>query len=121
MAPKKAKKGKKSGGTDGFADDDAPDLELGDIPAAQSAPKQKAAAKKKKSKKALQAGDWSDEDAEPQQLTEDVNDDEQPSAPSRKPVKAAAAFALLQAVPSPSQTGLLLLAASSNARHHMYL
>ena len=102
MAPKKAKKGKK-GGADGFADDDAPDLELGDIPAAQSAPKPKAAAKKKKSKKALQAGDWSDDDAELQPLAQDHDDDEEPPASSRKSAKASAAFALLQASPSSSQ------------------
>ena len=97
MAPKKAKKSKKA-----FADDDdGEDLELGDIPAAQTAPKPKAAAKKKKSKKALQAGDWSDDDGNDQPApSKEEADDEEPPVPSRKASKATAAFAMLQASPA---------------------
>lgn len=97
MAPKKAKKNKKT-----FADDgDGEELELGDIPAAQAAPKPKAAAKKKKGKKQLQAGDWSDEDADNQSApSKDEVDDKEPPVPSRKASKATAAFAMLQASPA---------------------
>ena len=63
MAPKKAKKGKKQASE--FPDpEDAEDIGLGDSPeptAAAAKPKT-SAPKKKKGKKALKAGDWSDEE-----------------------------------------------------------
>ena len=98
MAPKKAKKGKKQ--TSDFQDlDDAEDIGLGDIPeptAAAAKPKT-SAPKKKKGKKALKAGDWSDEEPtvnEGAVLDDPEEFDEAAAAP--QPPAAASTFTLLE-------------------------
>ncbi len=98
MAPKKAKKGKKQASD--FPDpEDVEDSGVGDIPeptAAAAKPKT-SAPKKKKGKKALKAGDWSDEEPaedEGAAIHEPEEVDEAAAAP--QPPAAASTFALLE-------------------------
>ena len=98
MAPKKAKKSKKQASE--FPDpEDAEDIGLGDSPeptAAAAKPKT-SAPKKKKGKKALKAGDWSDEEPTENEgavLHDPEEFDEAAAAP--QPPAAASTFTLLE-------------------------
>ncbi len=98
MAPKKAKKGKTKAADFGQPDD-VEDSGVGDAPEpTPAAAKPKGSApKKKKAKKSLKAGDWSDDEAAENQGPEPHNveeDDEAPAAP--RPPAAASTFALLE-------------------------
>ena len=98
MAPKKAKKAKNKA-PDFGQPDDVEDSGLGDAPEpAPTAAKPKGSApKKKKAKKSLKAGDWSDDEAADNTGPEppDVEDHEEaPAAP--RPPAAASSFALLE-------------------------